>query len=136
MVGKDAIPGILEAMENGKSLRHACDEFGVPQSSFMRWVDADAALADQYARARARLLDIQAEELEQIGDQAVAAESAVTVAGLRLKSDNRKWLLSKLAPKKYGDKLDLTHGGGIKVHSVTDLTDDDLAAAIAGASGG
>jgi len=31
----------------------------------------------------------------------------VEVAGLRLLSDNRKWLLSKLAPKKYGDRTTL-----------------------------
>lgn len=107
MVGKDAIPAILEAMENGQSLRQACNTFDVAISSFLRWVDEDKELADQYARARARLLDAKAEELEEIGDEAANAESAVTVAGLRLKSDNRKWLLSKLAPKKYGDKLEL-----------------------------
>ena len=33
----------------------------------------------------------------------------------RLRIDTRKWAASKLAPKKYGDKLDLNHAGGLSV---------------------
>ena len=33
------------------------------------------------------------------------------VARARLRVDSRKWILSKLVPKKYGDKVDLTHAG-------------------------
>lgn len=106
---------ILEAMHDGKSLRKAAKAQGISHGTFMRWVDAEPELADQYARARARLLDFQAEELETIGEAAAAARNPVKVAGLRLQSDNRKWLLSKLAPKKYGDKMDLNHGGSIGI---------------------
>jgi len=130
-MSKDRIPQILSMMAEGESLRKCCKALDVPIGTFLGWVDADSALAEQYAGARARMLDAQAEDLEEIGDQAAAAESAVEVAGLRLKSDNRKWLLSKLAPKKYGDKLDLSHSGSIK-HQLTDLSDDDLAAIAAG----
>ena len=105
MAGKESAPLVLQGMEEGNSLRKACEAAEVAIGSFLRWVDEDATLAEQYTRARARLLDVQAEELEDIGDQAAMAETAVEVAGLRLKSDNRKWLLSKLAPKKYGDKM-------------------------------
>lgn len=99
---------ILTLMRDGTSLRKSCDATGVVKGSFLRWVDSVEGLADQYARAREDMLDAQAEELELIGDQAATAETAVQVAGLRLKADNRKWLLSKLAPKRYGDKLELS----------------------------
>jgi transposase-like protein len=99
---------ILALMREGESLRKACEATGVSKGSFLRWVDDVEGLADQYARAREEMLDAQAEELELIGDQAANAETAVQVAGLRLKADNRKWLLSKLAPKRYGDKLELS----------------------------
>ena len=135
MVGKEAIPGILEAMENGESLRKACGAFGTSVSAFLKWVSLDKDLEDQYTQARARLLDVRAEELEDIGERAASAENAVEVAGLRLLSDNRKWLLSKLSPKKYGDKLQTELSGGFKVQAVTDLSDDDLAS-IASGSGG
>jgi len=110
-MSKDQIPLILDGMKDGNSLRKCCEGAGVAISTFLSWVDADTGLADQYAHARARMLDAQAEALEEIGDLAASAESAVEVAGLRLKSDNRKWLLSKLAPKKYGDKTALEHSG-------------------------
>lgn len=96
---------VMEHMRNGLSLRKACSASGVAKGTFLLWVDSVEGLSDQYARAREDLLDFQAEELEDIGEQAVSAETAVQVAGLRLKADNRKWLLSKLAPKKYGDKI-------------------------------
>lgn len=99
---------ILFYMREGKSLRQACEICQVHKTTFLRWVDDVEGLADQYTRAREDMLDAQAEELESIGDEAARAETAVQVAGLRLKADNRKWLLSKLAPKKYGDKLELS----------------------------
>lgn len=119
---------VLESMAEGKSLRKSCEAAGVPKRTFLDWVDGDKDLSAQYARAREQMLDIHAEELEDIGDQAVAADSAVTVAGLRLKADNRKWLLSKLAPKKYGDKVETVHSGEIgHRHSfkLAPLTADD-----------
>ena len=36
---------------------------------------------------------------------------SVVVARSRLRIDARKWLASKLAPKKYGDKIDATLQG-------------------------
>lgn len=96
---------VLSLMREGNSLRQACEKTGISKASFLRWVESVEGLSDQYTRARDQMLDVQAEELEDIGDQAVMAETAVQVAGLRLKADNRKWLLSKLAPKKYGDKI-------------------------------
>jgi len=98
---------VLAGMESGMSLRQACEHAGVPPGTFMGWCDAAPELAEHYARARERMLDMKADELEEIGERAAAAESAVEVAGLRLQSDNRKWLLSKLLPKRYGDKLAL-----------------------------
>lgn len=99
------IAAVLVSMETGNSLRQSCVEHDLPIGTFLRWVDEDKELAEHYTQARARMLDAQAEALEEIGDEAAQAETAVQVAGLRLKSDNRKWLLSKLAPKKYGEKL-------------------------------
>jgi hypothetical protein len=96
---------VLAGMEDGMSLRQSCEHVGVPPGTFMGWCDSDSDLAEHYARARERLLDMKAEELEDIGERAARAGTAVEVAGLRLLSDNRKWLLSKLMPKRYGDKL-------------------------------
>jgi hypothetical protein len=113
---------ILQGMHDGLSLRKACEAAGVKHSTFLLWVSQDEELADHYARAREALLDVQAEELEEIGERAALAETAVEVAGLRLLSDNRKWLLSKLASKKYGDKVqqELTgpNGGPVQIQGI------------------
>jgi hypothetical protein len=34
----------------------------------------------------------------------------------RLQIDARKWILSKLLPKKYGDKVEHEHSGGVTVN--------------------
>jgi transposase-like protein len=126
---------ILEAMQEGTSLGKAAKAQGISRGTFLRWVDADDTLADQYTRARTRMLDVQAEELEAIGEAAAVAKSQTKVAGLRLQSDNRKWLLSKLAPKKYGERLDLSHSGSLTV-SRHELSDAELEAIAAGSSAG
>jgi hypothetical protein len=36
------------------------------------------------------------------------------IARSRLRVDSRKWLASKLAPKRYGDKVEQIHSGGDK----------------------
>lgn len=126
---------ILDAMQEGKSLRKAAKAQAISPGTFLRWVDADPELAEQYARARIRLLDFQAEELEDFGEKAATARSATKVAGLRLQSENRKWLLSKLYSKKYGEKVhaELTgaDGGPIQTEAKIDaasLTDEQLRA--------
>jgi hypothetical protein len=96
---------VLAAMESGLSLRQACAHIDLAPGTFLGWCDSDPDLAEHYTRARERLLDMKAEELEEIGERAARADTAVEVAGLRLQSDNRKWLLSKLVPKKYGEKV-------------------------------
>ena len=36
----------------------------------------------------------------------------------KLQVDARKWALARMNPKKYGDKVDLNHGGRVKVVSL------------------
>ncbi len=39
----------------------------------------------------------------------------------RLQVDTRKWILSKPLAKKYGDRVDLTHGGNMILNVVTEV---------------
>ncbi len=115
-------PDILAHLQLGKSLRSWCrlGTAEVPRpsiSTVLSWVlpenDADQVRAKQYARARAIGLEIRAEEIIDIADrEGVAkgeADDAVQVQRDKLRADNRKWELSKLLPKKYGDRLALEH---------------------------
>lgn len=97
---------IIARMAAGESLRSVCRTPGFPApSTVIGWTVADAVFGEQYARACEARADTYFDRLDDIGDAAEAAESAVTVAGLRLKADNIKWQLARMAPKKYGDKL-------------------------------
>jgi len=104
---------VLEGMRSGLSAFKACQLAGVNQSTFAGWLNDDAKLAKEYARAREALIEKMANELLEIADTPVGStESGSTDSGAvqkqRLQVDTRKWLLSKLAPKKYGDKLELS----------------------------
>ena len=82
----------------------------------MAWLDGSKpAFSEQYARAREAQADKLAEEALQIaddgrsdtyvdGDGNVKTDTEV-IQRSKLRVDTRKWLASKMAPKKYGDKM-------------------------------
>jgi hypothetical protein len=97
---------ICERLSNGESLRGICRDEDMPQmSSVWRWIVADENLRNQYACARDNQADVLADEIVDIADNATDAQLA------RLQVDARKWFASKVAPKKYGDKTDITSNG-------------------------
>lgn len=94
---------IIEQLSEGKSLRAICKAEDLPAESTVRgWVVEDReGFSAQYTRARDIGLDCRADE---IGER---IETEGDVARARLLFDHERWYLSKLAPKKYGDKLAL-----------------------------
>ena len=112
-------PIIISEIESGKSLQKICEVDGMPDiSTVMDWVNESKDFAEQYARAREIRADKLFEEILQIADSKpddkmvdkdwnlVIDSSAVQRN--RLQVDARKWILAKMSPKKYGDKLDMT----------------------------
>jgi hypothetical protein len=97
---------ICERLSNGESLRGICRDDGMPQvSTVWRWMVDNEERRNQYARAREEQADTLADEIVAIADNATDAQIA------RLQMDARKWFASKVAPKKYGDKTDITSNG-------------------------
>lgn len=97
---------ICEQIAHGKSLRAVCAEDDMPSATTVfKWLNENQDFSEQYARARDRQADHYFEEIVEIADS-VEADSAA-VAKARLQVDARKWTLSKLAPKKYGEKTEL-----------------------------
>lgn len=104
------IEQILAAITAGDPLRKACDAAGVGASTFMGWVASDEDLAERYARAKRLQAELLAAELVEIADtEPGTTDSGGTDTGkvqhLKLRVDTRKWILAKLLPKVYGDKL-------------------------------
>jgi len=124
---------ICEHIAQGKSLRTIAELEDMPaQSTIMAWLDGSRPeFSEQYARAREAQADKLAEEALQIADDgrsdtyldADGNEKTDTevIQRSKLRVDTRKWLASKMAPKKYGDKVVQEHtganGGAIQVHS-------------------
>ena len=109
----DTINSILEMMQSGKSLRNACEAHNVSSGSFMLWVSEDRNLAEQYKAAREAMIDKIADDTVALAEEPPerGPDGKVDtgwVSNQRLRIDTRKWLLSKLAPKKYGDKIEVS----------------------------
>jgi len=68
------------------------------------WIvnDKPPGISSRYAYARAAGLDAIAEQMEEIAD-----DKSDDANSRRVRIDTRKWLLSKLAPKKYGDRIEI-----------------------------
>ena len=122
---------ICERLANGESLRAICRDATMPAESTVRgWARYDReGFSTQYARARDIGLDAMADELLAIADDG-SNDTYKTDDGKvivdhdhiqrsRLRVDTRKWILSKMAPKRYGDRQHLemagTDGEPIKV---------------------
>lgn len=104
---------VLEGMRGGLSTFKSCDAAGVSHSTFIHWVGEDEELANNYARAREDLLERMAQEVIDLSDKEVpetgdGKKDWQAIQKHKLQVDTRKWLLSKLAPRKYGDKLELS----------------------------
>lgn len=112
--GREVIPVILKGISEGASMRQLCREHGVALSTFFGWV-SEEQWAEHYARAREARADLYFEEIDDISEEAVMAESPVKIAALRLKADNVKWKLARMAPKKYGERQSLDHNGSINL---------------------
>ena len=112
---------ICEHIAQGKSVRWICSDEKMPgQTTVYRWLRENDEFRQQYTHARELQAEYYADEIIEIADEAKNEDAQVA----RLRVDARKWKASKLAPKKYGDKLDLNHSGGIAVETVKRVIHD------------
>lgn len=134
---------ICTRLATGESLRSICRDEGMPhRATVHRWlIDNVGGICDQYTRAREVGLDELAEEILEIADtpqdgeeteddgEKVKTRRGDMLGHRRLQVDARKWILSKLAPKKYGERtaMELTGADGGPVQ----ITDTERAAKIA-----
>ena len=111
---------ILSEIEEGASLRSVLSKDGMPASiTFYDWVEKDKEKSIQYARAvdiriEKKFESIERDYLEEPQRDPVSGKIDTGWVQLqRLKIDAKKWELSKLKPKKYGDKIQTEHSGEI-----------------------
>jgi len=133
-----------EFSTSSKSLKTICADDDMPSvRTVLSWLaEGDKengkpefkAFLHSYTRAKQEQADFLTEEMLDIaddgsndlmtitkGDISYEAENKEVTNRSRLRVDTRKWIASKLKPKKYGDKVDLNHGGSIEIKQITGM---------------
>lgn len=110
----------------GESLKTICYDKEMPNASTVHaWVLEDKeGFSKKYARARNIQAEVMFDEILEIADDGTNDLMTITKGHdsyniedkevtnrSKLRVDSRKWYLSKVLPKKFGDKLDLTSDG-------------------------
>ncbi len=119
-------------LAEGETLRSVCKDNHMPDERRVRaWVVEDRnGFAPHYARARDSGLDCMADQLIEVArdgsqdnyDPDTGKINQESYQRSRLHVDTLKWYLSKLAPKRYGDRLTHTgpEGGAIRFSAMSD----------------
>lgn len=128
---------VLAAVAEGRSLREACSQAGMPHRDTVRaWYAKHEEFRVAFDQARQLGADLLAAEIDELLDsipekirQAVAEginENAV-VMGVRTQLDGKKWLLSKISPR-YADHQRIEHSGPGGRDLIPEASEDRLAA--------
>jgi len=116
---------ICERLSKGEPLAWICRGEGKPTTQTVNaWVRDNESFGIAYARAREEGFDEIAMDCLHIADE-TGQDTKYTDSGeqadsewitrSRLRVETRLKLLAKWSPKKYGDKIEHDHQGGIKV---------------------
>jgi hypothetical protein len=111
----ERVEKVCERIEQGESLRKifASDNSPMSNTLFYRLINENPDINERYARAKQIYADSLFDEILDISDHSEQDHTPFTGTNViqrdRLRVDARKWILSKLEPKKYGDKLDVDH---------------------------
>lgn len=103
---------LCERVASGLGISAVCDMPDMPaKTTVYARMASDDAFRTRIARAREAQQDSEADYCVDMADQATAEDWQV----VKLRIWARQWRASKLAPKKYGEKLELEHGGDMNV---------------------
>jgi hypothetical protein len=139
-------PAVLDAIcawiASGRTLRAFCRQDGAPNASAVYdWIDADPEFAQRFARAREVGFDAIAQEALAIADTPQIGETVTIERGeldeegdegdtiktvredmlghRKLQVWTRLQLLARWDPKRYGERQQLEHSGGLSLQVVT-----------------
>lgn len=124
-----------EIASSNKGLAFICNELKINVVTVFRWINDDEEFRNNYARAREAQADFLADEILSIADDSSRDTKTVITKGgepmevedtewtnrSKLRVDARKWIASKLKPKKYGDKIEATLSGAVALTQITGM---------------
>lgn len=105
---------ICELLADGHSMRRICQQDGMPDRATVgRWMADMPDFAAKCARARIEQAEFHHDQMDDIERDVLSG--ALEPAAANVVLSNKRWRMSKLASKVYGDKLDVGVSGGIKI---------------------
>lgn len=105
---------VVSRMATGKSLSSVLREPGMPPwATFNRMLRSNEQLRSIYDKAVQDRADKLADEIIELSDAVMpeglrGPEASAWVQQKRLQVDARKWVASKLKPRTYGDRIDVS----------------------------
>lgn len=133
MTEEERFEEVCLRIEKGQSLKFIFESENSPMSNtlFYRLLRGNKDLNERYARAREIYAASIFDEIIEIADEShsdveIGEDGRVftnneVVQRSRLKIDARKWVLSKLEPKKYGDKLEIDGNLNQKITNILSI---------------
>lgn len=120
---------ILSEIEEGASLRSVLRREDMPSRyTFFEWLHNDEDKTNQYARACELRAESIFEDILEIADESSGDKKYTDtgevidsefVARSKVKIDARKWMLGKMQPKKYGEKIQQEISGEITTNIIS-----------------
>ena len=115
---------VINRISNGESLLNICRDDKMPcRDTIFEWLSRDKEFSDKYDRAREIRADRIFDEILEIaddssddyvkGDEGEIVLNREAIERAKLKIDARKWILAKMVPKKYSEKMELEHSGSV-----------------------
>lgn len=130
---------IITDISNGDSLRMALKTNEVSNHTFYGWIDNSKEKTQQYARACEERAEAIVDEAMSIADNSAQDTKIIKRGGeeveivdneviqrSKLRFEARQWLVGKLNPKKYGNKIDVTTDGEKIQSNLASLSNEDL----------
>lgn len=102
--GMDAV---CAAILHPKPMHVIASEIGVSQGSLIAWIGADAERSARAREARAQTAQMWDDKATQVIEDAL---DQFELAKAKELAHHYRWRAAKIAPREYGDKVDLNHG--------------------------
>ena len=135
---EDIFDIIIDRIRGGMSLRSTLkqddtfsqiiwDELIKDEDKKIRYTCAREERADGIFEDILDIADNTGDDLISLSDGREVVNHEL-IARDKVRIDSRKWILSKMNPKKYGEKTEVEHSGEIKTKDISNLSTEELIA--------
>lgn len=123
---QDVATSFCELISNGMSMRSACKEPGMPApKTIYQWLRDNPEFNKQYELAAEERAEAMREDILDIADDGTNdymerrlrngttkdVLNGEAIQRSKLRVETRQWMMARMKPRKYGEKLDMTTNG-------------------------